>query len=47
LNHFVALIEAKNTELVVIAHDVDPVELVVFLSKWPFHSAARMRRMEI
>ena len=31
LNHVVALIEAKKAELVVIAHDVDPVELVVFL----------------
>jgi len=31
LNHVVALIEAKKAELVVIAHDVDPIELVVFL----------------
>ncbi len=31
LNHIVALIEAKKASLVVIAHDVDPVELVVFL----------------
>jgi large subunit ribosomal protein L7Ae len=31
LNHVVALIEAKKAELVLIAHDVDPVELVVFL----------------
>ncbi|EIN05397.1 ribosomal protein L4 [Punctularia strigosozonata HHB-11173 SS5] len=31
LNHTVALIEAKKANLVVIAHDVDPIELVVFL----------------
>jgi len=31
LNHIVALIEAKKAALVVIAHDVDPIELVVFL----------------
>ncbi|KAJ3787468.1 ribosomal protein L4 [Lentinula aff. detonsa] len=31
LNHIVALVEAKKAALVVIAHDVDPVELVVFL----------------
>lgn len=31
LNHCVALIEAKKANLVVIAHDVDPIELVVFL----------------
>ncbi|KAJ7220418.1 ribosomal protein L4, partial [Mycena rebaudengoi] len=31
LNHTVALIEAKKASLVVIAHDVDPIELVVFL----------------
>lgn len=31
LNHVVALIEAKKANLVIIAHDVDPVELVVFL----------------
>ncbi|KAI0339183.1 L30e-like protein [Trametopsis cervina] len=31
LNHAVALIEAKKANLVVIAHDVDPIELVVFL----------------
>ncbi|KAI0048160.1 L30e-like protein [Auriscalpium vulgare] len=31
LNHSVALIEAKKAALVVIAHDVDPIELVVFL----------------
>ncbi|KAF8798411.1 L30e-like protein, partial [Phlegmacium glaucopus] len=31
LNHIVALIEAKKAVLVVIAHDVDPIELVVFL----------------
>jgi len=31
LNHVVALVEAKKAALVVIAHDVDPVELVIFL----------------
>ena len=31
LNHCVALIEAKKASLVVIAHDVDPIELVVFI----------------
>ena len=31
LNHIVALIEAKKASLVAIAHDVDPIELVVFL----------------
>jgi len=31
LNHSVALIEAKKAALVVIGHDVDPIELVVFL----------------
>jgi len=31
LNHIVALIEAKKAALVAIAHDVDPIELVVFL----------------
>jgi len=31
LNHVTALIEAKKAKLVVIAHDVDPLELVVFL----------------
>ncbi|SYW81265.1 probable RPL8B - 60s large subunit ribosomal protein L7a.e.B [Ustilago bromivora] len=31
LNHCVALIEAKKASLVVIAADVDPIELVVFL----------------
>ncbi|KAJ3764195.1 ribosomal protein L4 [Lentinula raphanica] len=31
LNHIVALVEAKKAALVVIAHDVDPIELVVFL----------------
>ncbi|KAF2860632.1 L30e-like protein [Piedraia hortae CBS 480.64] len=31
LNHVVALIEAKKTSLVLIAHDVDPIELVIFL----------------
>lgn len=31
LNHCVALVEAKKASLVVIAHDVDPIELVVFL----------------
>jgi len=31
LNHAVALIEAKKASLVVLAHDVDPIELVVFV----------------
>jgi large subunit ribosomal protein L7Ae len=31
LNHCVALIEAKKASLVMIADDVDPIELVVFL----------------
>jgi len=31
LNHIVALVEAKKAALVVIAHDVDPIELVIFL----------------
>ena len=31
LNHAVALIEAKKASLVVLAHDVDPIELVVFM----------------
>jgi large subunit ribosomal protein L7Ae len=31
INHVTALIEAKKAQLVVIAHDVDPIELVVFL----------------
>lgn len=31
LNHCVALIEAKKANLVVIADDVDPIELVVFI----------------
>jgi len=31
LNHCVALIEAKKASLVVIADDVDPIELVVFI----------------
>jgi len=31
LNHCVALVEAKKASLVVIADDVDPIELVVFL----------------
>ncbi|KAF8581890.1 L30e-like protein [Ramaria rubella] len=31
LNHCVALIESKKANLVVIAHDVDPIELVVFV----------------
>jgi large subunit ribosomal protein L7Ae len=31
LNHAVALIEAKKASLVVLAHDVDPIELVVFI----------------
>ncbi|KAF5366394.1 hypothetical protein D9758_009758 [Tetrapyrgos nigripes] len=31
LNHIVALVEAKKAWLVIIGHDVDPIELVVFL----------------
>ncbi|KAG8906661.1 60S ribosomal protein L8B [Tulasnella sp. 403] len=31
LNHVVGLIEQKKANLVVIAHDVDPIELVVYL----------------
>ncbi|EIM79800.1 L30e-like protein [Stereum hirsutum FP-91666 SS1] len=31
LNHCVALIEAKKAALVVIAYDVDPIELLIFL----------------
>ena len=31
LNHVVELIEQKKAKLVVIAHDVDPIELVMFL----------------
>ncbi|RPD69464.1 hypothetical protein L226DRAFT_423026, partial [Lentinus tigrinus ALCF2SS1-7] len=31
LNHTVALVQAKKPSLVVIAHDVDSIELVVFL----------------
>jgi large subunit ribosomal protein L7Ae len=31
INHVVSLIEEKKARLVVIAHDVDPIELVVFL----------------
>lgn len=31
LNHITALVEAKKAKLVVIAHDVDPIELVVWL----------------
>ena len=31
INHVTALIESKKAQLVVIAHDVDPIELVVFL----------------
>src|ERR1700733_9068674 len=31
LNHCVALVEAKKANLVVIADDVDPIELVIFL----------------
>jgi len=31
LNHVVALVEAKKAALVVISHDVDPIELVIFL----------------
>lgn len=31
LNHIVQLVEEKKAKMVIIAHDVDPVELVVFL----------------
>jgi len=31
LNHITALVEQKKAKLVVIAHDVDPIELVVWL----------------
>ena len=31
LNHITTLVEQKKAKLVVIAHDVDPIELVVFL----------------
>ncbi|KAJ1512367.1 60S ribosomal protein L8B [Coelomomyces lativittatus] len=31
LNHVVSLIEMKKAKLVVIAHDVDPIELIVYL----------------
>merc|ERR1712130_142935 len=31
LNHVTALVETKKAKLVVIAHDVDPIELVVWL----------------
>lgn len=31
INHVVQLVEAKKAQLVVIAHDVDPIELVVWL----------------
>ena len=31
LNHVTALVEAKKAALVIIAHDVDPIELVIFL----------------
>lgn len=31
LNHVVSLVEQKKAKLVVIAHDVDPIELVVYL----------------
>merc|ERR1712014_282106 len=31
LNHVTTLVEEKNAKLVVIAHDVDPIELVVWL----------------
>ena len=31
LDRVTALIEAKKAALVIIAHDVDPIELVIFL----------------
>ena len=40
LNHITTLIEQKKAKLVVIAHDVDPIELVVFLP-------ALCRKMEV
>lgn len=40
LNHVVDLIEQKKAKLVVIAHDVDPIELIVFLP-------ALCRKMEV
>jgi len=40
LNHVTALIEAKEAKFVVIAHDVDPIELVIWLP-------ALCRRMEV
>ena len=30
-NHIVAFVEAKKAALAVIAHDVNPIELVIFL----------------
>jgi large subunit ribosomal protein L7Ae len=35
LNHVVALIEAKKAKFVAIAADVDPIELVVYVSRPP------------
>jgi len=40
INHITSLVEEKKAKLVVIAHDVDPVELVVWLP-------ALCRRMEV
>jgi len=40
LNHVTALIETKAAKFVVIAHDVDPIELVIWLP-------ALCRRMEV
>merc|ERR1711916_90223 len=31
LNHVTALVEQKKAQLVIIAHDVDPIEMVVWL----------------
>ncbi|KAI8817061.1 50S ribosomal protein L30e-like protein [Fimicolochytrium jonesii] len=31
INHITALVEAKKAQLVVIAHDVDPIEIVIWL----------------
>jgi large subunit ribosomal protein L7Ae len=42
LNHCVALIEAKKANLVVIADDVDPIELVVFVPALCRKSACRL-----
>ena len=40
INHITTLVEQKQASLVVIAHDVDPIELVVWLP-------ALCRRMDV